>query len=114
MDKPWMTKDVKTTIRRRNRLYNRFKRSRLPIHEEAWKHAAIEANFFMNQARNAHKEKIKSLLMDPNTGSKKYWMIAKQVYGSKKSMSIPALMVNNKNITTSSEKAKHFTEYFAT
>jgi hypothetical protein len=28
-------------------------------------------------------------------------------------MSIPALQVNNKNITTSSEKAKHFTEYFA-
>jgi hypothetical protein len=67
----------------------------------------------MNQAKKAHTEKIRSLLMDINTGSKKYWMIAKQVYGNKKTMNIPSLLVNNKHISTSSEKAKHFTEYFA-
>jgi hypothetical protein len=113
MDKPWMTHNVRLAIRRRNRLYNRLKRTRRPDHEEAWKHSAKEANFIMNQAKKAHKEKIKNLLMNTNTGEKKYWMIAKQVYGNKKSMSIPALVVDNKSISTSSDKAKHFTTYFA-
>jgi hypothetical protein len=64
-------------------------------------------------AKNKHKEKTKALLMDPSTGPKKYWKIAKQVYGSKKITSIPSIMVGNLIITTSMEKAKHFTKYFA-
>jgi hypothetical protein len=51
--------------------------------------------------------------MNTNCGEKTYWKIAKQVYGNKKTMGIPLLMVNNTPVTTSSEKAKHFTKYFA-
>jgi hypothetical protein len=35
------------------------------------------------------------------------------VYGSKKVMGIPSLVENDQTITTSSEKAAHFTDYFA-
>jgi hypothetical protein len=113
MDKPWFNHEVKIAIRRRNRLYKRFKRSRLPAHENAWKISAIEANFFMNKAKNEHKEKIKNILMTTKIGEKKYWQIAKQVYGTKKIIGIPSLKINDETITTSKEKADHFTEYFA-
>ena len=112
-DKPWITHEVKLSIRKRNRLYKRFKRTRLPEHEALWKHEAKTTNYLMNMAKNNHKEKTKNILMDPGTGAKKYWKIAKQVYGSKKITSIPSLMVGNSLITTSIEKAKHFTTYFA-
>ena len=39
-DKPWMTGEVKMYIRKRNRLFKRFKRTKLLVHEEAWKMAA--------------------------------------------------------------------------
>jgi hypothetical protein len=36
-DKPWMTNEVKMYIRRRNRMFKRFKRTKVLVHEEAWK-----------------------------------------------------------------------------
>jgi hypothetical protein len=112
-DKPWMNREVKNLIRRRNRSYKRFKRTRQQAHYENWKANARETNYYMHQAKLAHTTKIKQQLMDLKVGEKKYWSIAKQVYGSKKTIGIPALMVRNKPITTSSSKAECFNEYFA-
>jgi hypothetical protein len=67
----------------------------------------------MHQARLAHTDKIKQLLMDIKAGENKYWKIAKEIYGNKKSIGIPALMVDNKPITTSSDKAACFGKYFS-
>jgi hypothetical protein len=112
MDKPWMTHDVKIAIRKRNRLYNKHKRNRTQENERKWRHSAKEANYFMNQAKLNHIEKIKASLMDLSIGEKKYWKIAKEVYGSKKVIGIPSLTIGNKTINTSSEKAKYLNEYF--
>jgi hypothetical protein len=112
-DKPWFNHDVKLAIRNRNRCFKRHKRTKLLTHYEDWKRSAREANFQMNLARATHKNKIKSLLMETSTGEKKYWKIAKQVYGNKKILGIPSLMVADKPITTSGEKAEHFNAYFA-
>ena len=112
-DKPWITNEVKISIRKRNRLYKRFKRTRTIEHQAIWKQAARETNFYMHQAKLAHTDKIKKLLMDTKVGEKKYWKIAKEVYGNKKSSGIPALLVDNKPVTTSSDKANSFNKYFA-
>jgi hypothetical protein len=112
-DKPWITRDVKQSIRQRNRLFKRFKKTRLSEHEIIWRRVSKETNFLMNQAKIAHVEKIKNLLMDLTVGEKKYWKIAKEVYGSKKSIGIPSLTVGTNSINTSSEKAKCLNEYFA-
>jgi hypothetical protein len=112
-DKPWITQDVRKAIRIRNRLYKKFKRTRSPDHQNDWKRSRREANYQMSVAKSAHKDKIKSLLMSPNTGAKKYWKIAKQVYGNKKSIGIPSLVVEGEIVSTSCEKVKHLTKYFA-
>jgi hypothetical protein len=78
-----------------------------------WKQAAREANFYMHLAKQTHTNKIKQLLMDTKVGEKKYWKIAKEVYGNKKTIGIPALLVDNKPITTSFDKATAFAKYFA-
>jgi hypothetical protein len=113
MDKPWITNQVKKFLTVRNRLYKRFKRTRLPGHYEDWKHSARDANFQMSQAKLAHKEKLRSILMNTKCGEKNYWKVAKQVYGNKKIMGIPSLVVGNTMISTSVEKARCFSQYFA-
>jgi hypothetical protein len=113
MDKPWFTHQVKRAITTRNRLFKRFKRTKLAIHQDDWKRSAKEANFCMSQAKLAHREKIKTLLMNTKSGEKSYWKLTKQVYGNKKVLDIPALNVGNTLVSTSTEKAKYFTEYFA-
>jgi hypothetical protein len=111
-DKPWMTRAVKICIRKRNRAYKRFKRTGQPNHHVIWKTIAREANYQMHLAKLEHIEKVKRQLMDMTVGEKKYWKLAKEIYGSKKTMSIPALNVENKSITTSSDKATCFNKYF--
>ena len=67
----------------------------------------------MSKARVQHNEKIKAMLMDTNTRAKKYWKIAKEVYGSKNIMGIPSLMAVNVKTSTSFNKANLFNNYFA-
>jgi hypothetical protein len=67
----------------------------------------------MHKAKLEHIERVKRQLMDMTVGEKKYWKLAKEIYGSKKTMGIPALTVGNKVITTSIDKASCFNKYFA-
>jgi hypothetical protein len=113
MDKPWFNHEVKVAIRNRNRFFKRFKRTRLPMHEADWKRSVKEANFYMSKAKMDHTNKIKNLLMTTNTGEKKYWKLAKQIYGNKKILGIPSMVIANKPVSTSSEKAEAFSKFFA-
>jgi hypothetical protein len=113
MDKPWFNHESKIAIRNRNRYYKRFLRTRTQLHHDDWKHASKLANYVMSKAKQSHQDKINKMLMDIRPGAKKYWKLAKQVYGSKKIMGIPSLIVDNIPITTSSAKAEKFNIYFA-
>jgi hypothetical protein len=113
MDKPWFNHTVKIAIRNRNRFYKRFGRTKRADHYADWKRSAMEANFQINLAKKNHQEKIKSILLNTNPNEKTYWKLAKQIYGSKKILGIPSLMVNDLPVTTSSAKASHFNKYFA-
>jgi hypothetical protein len=113
MDKPWLNHEVKIAIKNRNRFYKRFLRTRTQDHHDDWKRAAKVANYVMSKAKQDHQNKIKKLLLDIRPGAKKYWKLAKQVYGSKKIMGIPSLLVDDTPITTSSAKAEKFNTYFA-
>jgi hypothetical protein len=113
MNKPWFNHDVKIAIRFRNRNYKRFQRTKRADHYADWKRSAMEANFTINVAKKRHQEKIKSLLLNTSPNDKTYWKIAKQIYGSKKILGIPSILVDNLPVTTSSAKATHFNKYFS-
>jgi hypothetical protein len=68
----------------RNRSYKRFKRTKLAIHHAMWKEKARETNYYMHKAKLEHVEQVKKQLMDISVGEKKYWKLAKEIYGSKK------------------------------
>jgi hypothetical protein len=100
-------------LRIRNRKFKRFKRTKLKEHEDAWKVAAREANYHMHHAKLAHVSKIKAMLTNISVSEKNYWKIAKEVYGSKKTIGIPSMNNGNKMITTSIDKAECLNSYFA-
>jgi hypothetical protein len=113
-DLPWITHDCKCLIRSRNRLYNRFKRTRKIEHETIWKNKAREVRASLNLARLQYRQKMMAALSDPNLAAKKYWSLVKRIYGSKKGMGIPVLEVGSKNLSTSTDKANAFTDFFKT
>jgi hypothetical protein len=112
-DKPWMNGHIRHLLRCRNRLFRRFRRTQLLIHEEAWKVARRSCNYHINKSKLDYAEKLRKMLSDPNIDAKKYWKLAKLVYGSKKHFGIPALVKNGHNITSSVGKAEALNEYFA-
>ena len=112
-DKPWMTGEAKHSIRCCNRLFRRFKRSRRPEHELAWKASRRLRNYSINKAKLNYFVKLRQMLADPQIDAKKYWRLVKLVYGSKKQNVIPSLSHNNMSFTTSIEKAELFNDYFA-
>jgi hypothetical protein len=107
-----MTHECKRAIRDRNRLYQRFKRTRNINHEDIWRNKAKEVRLTINLAKLRYKKKMMDTLSDPNLAPKKYWSLIKKVYGNKKGYGIPAIEYNNTLLTTSSAKANVFTDFF--
>jgi exonuclease III len=111
-DLPWFTHECKCLIRTRNRLYNKFKRTRRIEDETVWKNKAREVRVSLNLARLKYRHDMMDSLSDPNLAPKKYWSLVKRIYGSKKGMGIPVLEVGSKNLSTSTDKANAFTYFF--
>jgi hypothetical protein len=107
-----MNHNCKCLIRDRNRLYKKFRRVKNIINEANWKNKAREVRLGINTARMQYRESMKEKLSDPSLAPKKYWSLVKGIYGSKKGMGIPVLEVGNKQLSTSVEKARAFTDYF--
>jgi hypothetical protein len=111
-DLPWITTDCKRLIRDCNRSYKRFKRSKAIADEAIWKTKAKVVRATLNISRLNYREKMKETLSNPGLAPKKYWSLIKRIYGNKKGMGVPVLEVGSKQLTTSSEKAIAFTDFF--
>jgi hypothetical protein len=107
-----MTHTCKRAIRDRNRLYKRFKRTKTQLHETIWRNKACETRVIINLAKLRFKQKLMNTLNDPNLAPKKYWSLVKRIYGSKKGLGIPVIEKDDNQLTTSTAKAKAFTEFF--
>ena len=69
-----------------------------------------------NEARRLKNEYFNrqlQLLNDTNLSCKKFWNIAKELYGNKLKPSIPTLIDNGNHYITDNEKATLLNNYFA-
>ena len=112
-DKPWITKKVKASIKKRNRLYKQYKRTRRPEHYLLYKEVSRDVNISISSAKEDHKQKLINQLENPSTTPRQYWNIYKQMTGSKIDTTIPTLVENDRQCTSAIEKATLLAEYFA-
>jgi len=111
---PWITKDLKTMLNRKNRLFKNFKKhgyrqedkDRLDIFRKECQEAIASAksNYLM---------RLGSKLNDANTSQKSYWKIITRALNKCRAPKIPPLLVNNKLIINCKEKAKYFNDFFS-
>ena len=113
-DPPWITKELKTILNRKNRLYNNYKRHGYQIIDK------VRLEKFRKQCQELielHKsryiQKLGKRLADPTTSQKCYWKAFNKVINKCKAPKIPPLLVNNKFIIDCKEKANLFTKYFS-
>ena len=113
-DPPWITKPLKTLLKKKNRLYQSYKRhgykedDRLRL--ETFRnecHSAIES------AKLSYLSNLGNKLNDPGTSQKCYWKIIHRVMNKCRAPRIPPLLLGNTVILDFSEKAKIFNDFFS-
>ena len=111
-DPPWMTATLKSAIKRKHRVYNKYaKRGRKP---NDWE--------YVRKVRNETSSKITKdeyfsnpgkKLSDPTNGIKSYWATLNKIIKKKKFSNIPLLLENGAFVTNFQTKANTFNDHFA-
>lgn len=112
-DKPWMSNEIRRSIRKRNRLLKIYSRTK-SMH--SWERYRVQRNLVVSLIRVAKRNydiKLNQILCDPQTSAKKWWGLVKSAYGNKYHTVIPAILDGDILISEPKEKADLFNNYFA-
>ena len=112
-DPPWINHSIKTSIKRKHRVYRKFlDRGR---RQEDWalvKEARYEASKMIIDAKDKYFRNLGRKLADPNQGAKTYWATLNRLINKKSTVNIPPLLENGLLVTNFESKATIFNEYF--
>ena len=87
-DPPWMTPSLKSAIKRKHRVYNKYaKRGRKPDDWEYVRTIRNETSSKITQAKDEYFSSLGMKLSDPTHGTKSYWTTLNKI-------------INKKNYTT--------------
>ena len=113
-DPPWITKQLKTMLNRKNRLFKNYKKHGYKVEDmvrlDAFRKECQEA---VENTKSVYLKNLGNKLNDPNTCQKAYWKIINRVMNKCRAPKIPPLLVNNVFILSCKEKAKHFNDFFS-
>ena len=113
-DPPWITKQLKTMLNRKNRLFKNYKKHGYKVEDR------VRLDVFRKECQESvektkadYLKNLGNKLNDPNTCQKAYWKIISRVMNKCRAPKIPPLLVNNVFILSCKEKAKHFNDFFS-
>ena len=113
-DYPWITSYIKYQIRKRKRLYNKFKQTNM-LH--VWNKFKITRNKVIGLIRKSKRDyfdKLEYQLNNENLNSKLFWKTSKQLLKLEKSQqNIPTLILDNEIAETDLQKANMLNKYFS-
>ena len=101
---PWISKDVIKAIRKRKKLYKKYKVSNLSIHKAQYQHQRNHTLSLLRESKNNYMQQLNT------RDSKKYWKVVKSL--NKSGTSIPTLVVDNKKIENPKDKADALNQFF--
>ena len=112
-DPPWITKHLKTLLRKKNRLYKNYKRHGYKAGDKIRLDAfRIEFQQAFEMTKLSYLTNLGDKLNNPNTSQKYYWKIINRVMNKCRIPKIPPILVNNMFIINCKEKAKYFNDFF--
>ena len=112
-DKPWITHEIKKTMKTRDKFYRCYQRTKTKTHYEAYHRVKTEVNIKIIQAKKNNRDKLVARLETLHDSPKQYWSIAKQIYGNRVRSNTPTLIDGETQYSTADEKAKLLAKYFA-
>ena len=113
-DSSWITRQLKTMLNRKNRLFRNYKRhgykdgDRLRL--DAFR---AECQTAVETAKITYTRNLRNKLNGTNSSPKSYWKIINRVINKCRAPLVPPLLVDNIFVLNCSEKAKHFIDFFS-
>ena len=113
-DPPWLTKPLKTLLKKKNRLFTSYKnhgyKKEDKVRLDAFRSECKEA---VELAKCNYTTNLGNKLNNSASSSKTYWKLVKRVMNKSKSPTIPPLLVDNSFVISCREKCKHFADFFS-
>ena len=113
-DPPWIDKQLKCMLNRKNRLYKNCKKHGFRVEDK------IRLDTFREECKNAienakvnYLTKLGNKLNDPSITNKSYWKIINRVMNKNRAPMIPPILVDNSFVLDCKEKVKLFNEFFS-
>ncbi len=100
-NKPWLTKGILKSCKKKNKLYRDFVKYRTVNAENKYKAYKNKLTTIM---RCAKKDYYTNLLMENKSNIKNMWKVLREVIGSKMNSSQPVYLMNEQNVEISGEK----------
>ena len=112
-DPPWMTPSLKSAIKCKHRVYNKYvRRGRKPDDWECVRTVRNQTSSKITQAKDEYFSSIGKKLSDPTHGIKSYWTTLNKIINKKKFSNIPPLLENGVFVTNFQTKASIFNNHF--
>ena len=111
-DKPWVTREIKRLITKRNTAWRRFQHSKNEHHQNLYKQIRNQVVAVNRSAYNEYCQKIQYYLTKTDPNVRKFWQCSRVLMGNKVCSSIPPILQNGKSVTDSSTKCELFNAYF--
>ena len=113
-DPPWITNEIKTNLRKKNRLYKKYiTKGKFAEDLNALNSFSTKCSELVSSSKKKYFEKLANKLRDLHIGPKAYWSILNGFLGKVKIPSIPPLLVDNNVETNFLNKANIFINHFA-
>ena len=108
--KPWLTEGMKTSIKNKNKMYRKCKRTNSPELEQKYKK---HRNHLNNILLKTERDHYASLIEENKSNLKKSWRILKEIISKKQNSGTSSrFLVNNKFITDKKEISNSFNSFF--
>ena len=91
-DKYFMTREIKKLLRKRNRLWKQWRRTRSKVHYNCFSLVRKEVKQAIRLSKHAFDRKKFDKMNNQQCTSKDYWHLIKRVYGNKHKPSIPVMI----------------------
>ena len=112
-DPPWITRQIKTAIKRKRRVFRKFMNSgRRPEDWQLFKTVRNETSRLVVNAKAMYYCNLGRKLSDPSNGIKTFWSTMNRPIDKKKNINIPPLLENGLFVTNLEAKANIFNEFF--
>ena len=112
-DLPWINNNIRKLMRKRNRFYRKYKKSKTVQNYSNFKKIRNEVTSLLRKSKQDYTESLANKLKTSNLSSKDYWNTLKSfIKPAQSSSEIPPLHQNGCYVSDSTEKANLLNEYF--